>query len=335
MLSERLAAQLSCFAQLLCQPINRWEGFELSAPDSPTGSLRDQILYTSWALAALGAHPEADADERARAAAGLCAGIERLVQRRVWAAWAGTIEQIGESPDPVSAGYAAYAGSLATLLGLAASLGEQPYATDQLTLRWSHNSVFAYTHSQLLRELTAQMRADYGGAIACTEAMTSPSAMALVLWGLRLSAESRDSEHTGTGDRWLQTVRGKLALRGPRLPGRGALAASYHLRRRRAGMLSDPLEDAMALALMAPLNLELARELAPRHWPAVAQPERVASTLTLAFSALLALALDEPERAAQLSAAAEACPDSAEPWPRALLALIACGGLDFSMPSAT
>jgi hypothetical protein len=328
MLPEHLAVHLSCFEQLLCQPINRWEGFDLSAPDSPAGSLRDQILYTSWAMAALGAHPEASAEERACAAAGLRAGIERLIQRRVWAEWASATEQTGEIADPVAAGYAAYTGALATLLGLAASLGEQPYAVDQLTLRWSHDSVFAYTHSQLLRALTAQMRADYGGAIACTNSATSSSAMALVLWGLRLSAESIDPEQTTAGERWLLTVRGKLALRGPRLPGRGALAASYHLRRRRAGLLSDPLEDAAALALMAPLDLELAHELAPRHWPAVAQPERVASTLVLAFSALLALALDEPERAAQLRAAAEARPDNADPWPRALLALIACGGFD-------
>jgi hypothetical protein len=335
MLPEPLAAHLSHFTQLLAQPINRWEGFDLSAPASHSDTLREQILYASWALTGLGAHPEADAEERAQAATGLRAGIERLIQRRVWAAWAGATEQAGEIADPVASGYAAYSGALATLLGLATTLGEQPYADNALTLRWSHDSVFSYNHAQLLRMLAAQMRADYGGAIACTDATTTPTAMALVLWGLQLGTGVIEAEQSSAGARWLQTVRGQLALRGPRLPGRGALAASYHLRRRRAALLSDPLEDAMALALLAPLEPELTRELARRHWPAVAQPERVSSTLVLAFSALLALALAEPERALQLSEAAAARPDSTNPWPRALLALIACGGLASVAPIAS
>jgi hypothetical protein len=327
MLPEPLAAQLSHFTQLLNQPINRWEGFDLHAPAQHSDTLREQILYASWALAGLGAHPEADADERAQAAIGLRAGLERLIQRRVWAAWASATEQAGEIADPVASGYAAYSGALATLLGLAATLGEQPYADNALTLRWSHDSVFSYNHAQLLRMLAAQMRADYGGAIACVDGATTPTAMALVLWGLRIGSTMIEPEQSSAGSRWLQTVRGQLSLRGPRMPGRGALAASYHLRKRRAALLSDPLEDAMALALLAPLDPELTRELATRHWPAVAQPERVTSTLILAFSALLALALAEPERALQLSEAAATRPDSANPWPRALLTLVACGGL--------
>ncbi|PDV99621.1 hypothetical protein [Candidatus Viridilinea mediisalina] len=330
MLPERLATELNYFGELLCQPINRWEGFELSAPHSRTHGLREQIFYASWLMALLAKHPAVEADERSYALKALVTGINRLIQRRIWAPWANTIEQLGQVPDPIDRGHASYSGSLGTLLGLAASLGEHPYVADPVVLRWSHEFVFNYNHVQMLQSLSANMHKDESGAIVDQDETTSSSAMALVLWGLRLSPIMLEPDQQSASERWLKTLRNKLMLRGPRLPGRGLFAHSYHVRRRRASLRSDALEDAMTLALLAPVVPELAQELAPRHWPSVAQPERVTSTLVLAFSALAALALQEEERATQLSTAATARPDSDTPLPRALLGLGACGGL---MPS--
>ncbi len=332
MLPEHLLLHLNDLEQLLCQPINRWEGFDLSVPEGSTGSLCDQILYTSWAISALGLHAEATPEQRSRATRSLLAGIDRLIQRRVWANWANAAERAGETPDPIATGNVSYAGALATLLGLAANLGQQTDQNPLLTLRWSYDTVCSYTHPQVLLTLAAQMRANRGGAIATLDKTTSPSAMALVLWGLRLGAAHFDPEQVLVGERWMQTVREKLALSGPRIAGRGALAATYHIERHKGGLWSNPLEDAVALTLMAPLDPTLVRELAPRHWASVSRPSAVASVLVLAFSTLLAIELNEPERATQLSAALEVHPNRDLPLSRALIALTAAGGLAFTLP---
>ncbi|RRR76599.1 MAG: hypothetical protein EI684_02745 [Candidatus Viridilinea halotolerans] len=327
MLTEQLVTELNHFAQILSQPANRWDGFDLSTSHSPTNTLREQIFYASWLMAALAKHPDAGSEERNLAIDGLRSGMQRLIQRRIWAPWANTTEQRGEVPDPIEAGHASYSGSLTTLLGLAASLGEHPYAAEPVVLRWSHEFVCSYNHVQMLQCLSAKMHRDDSGAIVDYDETTSSSAMARILWGLRLSPVILEPDQNSTSERWLQTLRNKLVMRGPRMPGRGVFASSYQVRRRRASLRSEALEDAMALALLAPLAPDLAQEIAPRHWPSIAQPERVSSTLVLVFSALAALALKEDERATQLSAAAAARPDSGEPWPRALLALVACGGM--------
>ena len=327
MLPEHLLLHLNELEQLLCQPINRWEGFDLSIPEGSTGSLCDQILYTSWAISAIGLHTEATPEQRSRATRSLLAGIDRLIQRRVWANWANAAERVGETPDPIATGNVPYAGALATLLGLATTLGKQTTQTPLLTLRWSYDTVFSYTHPQVLLTLAAQMRAERGGAIATLDKMTSPSAMALVIWGLRLGAVNFDPEQALVSERWIQTVREKLALSGPRIAGRGALAATYHIERHKGGLWSNPLEDAVALALMAPLEPTLVRELAPRHWASVSRPGSVESILILAFSTLLAIELNETERATQLRAVLEAHPNRHLPLSRALIALTAAGGL--------
>jgi len=327
MLPEHLLFHLNDLEQLLCQPINRWEGFDLSIPEGSTGSLCDQILYTSWAASAMVLHTEATPDQRARATKSLLAAIDRLIQRRVWAHWANAAERAGENPDPIATGNIPFAGALATMLGLAAALGVQTAQTPLLTLRWSHDTVYSYTHPQILATLAAQMRVEQGGAIATLDKTTSPSAMALVLWGLRLGAANFDPEQALVGERWIETVREKLALSGPRIAGRGALAATYHIERRRGGLWSNPLEDAVALTLMAPLEPDLVRGLAPRHWTTVSRSNTAESILVLAFSTLLATELNESERATQLSAALEAHPKCNLPLPRALIALTAAGGL--------
>ncbi len=315
-------AQLERFVHLLCQPPNRWEGFALN-PAEGDEQLRLQILFSGWALAALATQPAVNAEQQQHILAGVGSAVDRLVQRRVWASWATTIEREGLHPDPVGTGNAAYAGALATLLGLSAVHGAPLYTSDPLLLHWSATSRFSYTHTRLVTTLATQMRADASGAIPCGPDRARASSMALVLWGLRLFDTANGTDHALAGTNWLQTFEERMALRGPRLPGRGALAGSYSPRQRRAALASNPSEDALALALMAPLAPELVARLATRHWPAA---ERQPASVR-AFSTLLAVELGEPDRASQLQASLEMPADAAGLISEAVLTIAACGGL--------
>ncbi|NCC32975.1 MAG: hypothetical protein EOM24_13305 [Chloroflexia bacterium] len=321
--------ELTYLEMLLCQPINRWDGFDLTQPEESEQNLRVQVLFTGIAIAALGLQPDATPEQQQRARVGVVAALERMVQRRIWAHWATPIDREGLVPDPIGAGFAAYSGALATLLGLAALLGEERYHDPPLEFRWSSTWRFSYTYAQLVGMLAAQMRADHGGAIATTNETTTPSAMALVLWGVHLADHIYGSEHTSAGQRWLQVLREQLVLRGPRLPNRGVFASGYNLKRRKATLTSNSLEDVMSLILMAPYASELTRELAVRHWPAVKQPERINSPLLLAFSSILATELGETERANALSLAASTSTEGATSpnWIEALLILGRAGGM--------
>lgn len=320
MLPDYLSAELDWITQILGQAPNRWDGFAPDLDHDHEG-LRAQILFTGWAAAALAAHASASPEQRDQALASLAAASERLIQRRVWATWATLTEQAGITPDPIHYGGAAFSGALTTLLGLSERLGVPRYHTDPLTLRWTAEYRFSYTHPQLNATLTAQMRTDPSGAIPYAPDKTSASAMALILWGLQLAnVASPDLQ-----ERWLQTVRNRMILRGPRLPNRGAFAASYNPRTRRASFTSQPLEDALALALMAPLAPDLVKERASRHWPVAEQSNAGASLL--AISALLAGGIAEPERAERLLSTSAAHPDGNAALSRALRILVHCGGL--------
>lgn len=341
MLPDRLGAYLRYFVGLLDQPPNRWQGFDQSALDARDTELRPQVLFAGCALAALLAHPEASPAEAAQAQAGLAAAGDRLIQRRIWAAWATITERAGLQPDPIDAGYAAYSGAIATLLGLSAAVGGAPrYQDDPFSLHWSSDARFGYTYPELAETLATQLRASPDGAIACAGATANASSMALVLLGLRLYDCAFGSDRAAANERWLTTLRERIALRGPQLPGRGALAASYHTRRRRAALSSDLLEDAMGLALTAPLAPELIRTLAARHWSAANRLREAGSPLALAFSYLLAVELGDETQAATLLAAVDTRlgpvedgggrryeGTSATPWLTGVIALGEAGGL--------
>lgn len=304
MLPERLAAYLTYLSGLANQPANRWEGFATQAPDGPETSLSGQISFAGCALAALATHPGADPLEQSRARSGLAQLIDRMIQRRVWAGWAAATERAGRIPDPIAAGNAGYSGALAMLLGLYSVAGGDRRFADPFILHWSSEARFSYDQATLIGQLWQQLRASPDGAIVCEPDLARPQAMAQVLWALRLHDRAFGSDYAAVGELWLGTLRERMAMRGPRLPGRGALAASYNPRRRAASLSSDLLSDAWALALTAPLAPELARALAQRHWPTIGRGEPGAA-LPLAFSYLLAVELGERERAAELLAACE------------------------------
>jgi hypothetical protein len=303
MLPERLAGYLEVLGSLAEQAPNRWDGFDLDAPDTPATSLRDQIFFTGLATATLATHPEALPAERERAQAATAALVERLLQRRVWAGWANATERAGLLPDPISAGGGAYAGRLAMLLGCASVIGaEQPYLRDPFVLRWSSTARFGATYPALIAGLERLVSNHPDGAVATAGAGAQPHDMAHILWALRLHDCAFGSTYAAANERWLTTLRTQMAQTGPRLPGRGALRSSFHVDRRRANLMSDPLIDAWALAFTAPLDPAYIGPLAERHWPALRGLQGRRQILPLALSYLLAVHLGRAELAAQLQA---------------------------------
>ncbi len=307
MLPERLAGYLTFIAHLAEQAPNRWDGFDLEAPDAPATSLRDQIFFAGLAAAVLAAHPDALPAEREQAQVAVSALVERLLQRRVWAAWATATERAGLLPDPISAGAGAYAGRLAMLLGCAGAVGaEQPYIRDPFVLRWSGVSRFGTTYSALIAGLERQITNHPAGAVGTAGDVAQPHDMAHILWALQLHDQTCGSAHAAANERWLTTLRTQLAQTGPRLFGRGALSSSFHLDRRRANLTSDPLLDAWALALTAPLDPDRVGQIAARHWPAVRGFQTRRNVLPLLFSYLLAVHLGRTAVSDELRAWADA-----------------------------
>lgn len=339
MLPERLSAYLTYLEHLTTQPANRWEGFDLRAPDVRESSLGSQICFVGCALAALATHPDAGPDEQTRARDALPAAIERMAQRRVWAAWAQETERRGRLPDPVGEPNAGYSGPLTMLVGLYERAGGDGRYSEPLALHWSSGARFAYAFVDLAETLWRQARANRDGAVASADDLAYPHDMAHVIWALSLYDRAYDDKRAAACAPWLAALRERLALGGPRLPGRGVLAASYNIRRRAAALTSDPLIDAWTLALLATLEPELTRTLATRHWPATARITENGPGLTLAFSYVLAIELGEAERAAALHKAIEVRLDPVEddcgrryggpaaPWVTALVAIGEAGGL--------
>lgn len=344
--SDRLTGYLSFLAGLAEQAPNRWEGFDLRGPDERTTSLRDQIGFAGLALAVLASHPEAGPIKRERARTGVTALAARLAQRRVWATWAAETERAGRLPDPIAEGNAGFVGQLAGLLGLATLLGAPPL-DDPLSLRWSSDFHFSYGIVDVAETLWRRARAHPDAAVASAPDLARPHEMAHVLWALRLSDLAHDTDYYAAAEPWLRALRERLALRGPRLPGRGALAGSYNLRRRSASFGGDRLTDAWTLALLAPLAPELAGELAPRHWAGAGKVAERGPALELAFDYLLAVELGREDLAAQLLAAADArfgpvddaggrrySDAPAAAWVTALIAIGEAGGLGLLLEQA-
>jgi hypothetical protein len=228
------------------------------------------------------------------------------------------------------------------LFGLQAALGGQVrYADDPFVLRWSADVRASYTVDDLAEALWRQVRASPDGAIFCEGETASASAMAAVLWALRLHDRAYGGDYGAAGATWMVTLAERMAIRGPRLPGRGALAGSYSLRGRRASFSGDSLEDAWALAMTAPLDRDLAAGLAERHWLALPKICERGEPLAVAFSYLLAVELGDAGRAAQLLAYADERLGAVEdeecgrryagapvaPWVTALYAIGESGGM--------
>ncbi|NJN15098.1 MAG: hypothetical protein HC822_01720 [Oscillochloris sp.] len=223
---------MNYFAQLTEQPPNRWEGFDLGDPGSRTTSLRDQLTFTGLALVILACAPEADAAERERGLAGLTAISARLGQRRIWADAALVAERAGLLPDPISEGNAGFAGQLAAIYSLRALLGIAPPEDEPVELRWLSDFCFRYPPADLTATLVRRMREWPDGGVPSYGTVALPYEMLHVLWALHLSDRAFGGDHAGAGDRWLSALEERIALRGPRMFGRGVFAGTYDLKRR-------------------------------------------------------------------------------------------------------
>ncbi|EFO81081.1 hypothetical protein OSCT_1065 [Oscillochloris trichoides DG-6] len=342
MLPERLTAYLRYCTRLALQAPNRWDGFDLHAPDARPTALRNQIFFVGCALAALARHPHAAQEERAMAVDALADLTDRMIQRRVWAAWATETERTSLRPDPVDAGYGTYTAPLAMLFGLQGVLGGQVrYGEDPFTLRWSADVRSCYTVRELIAALAKQSQDSPEGAIRCEGDLATPSAMAALVWALRLHDLAYATEYGTSGTTWLKTLGERMAIRGPRLFNRHTLAAGWNIANRRASGSADGLEDAWALALSAPLDRELIAGLAERYWAGADKLRERGDALSLGFSYLLAVELGETQLAASLLASAEQrfgfdeddeqgrrIKDSpVTPWVTALFAIGEAGGM--------
>ncbi len=342
MLPERLTAYLRYFTRLALQAPNRWEGFDLRDPDTRPTALRNQIFFAGCALAALARHPHAEQDERAMAVTALADLTDRLIQRRVWAAWANEIERTSLRPDPVDAEYGTYTTALAMLFGLQGVLGGQVrYGEDPFTLRWSADVRSSYTVRELIEALWKQTQQSPEGAIRCEGDLATASAMAALVWALRLHDLAYATEYGASGAIWLKTLGERMAIRGPRILNRHTLAAGWNVSNRRASGAADDLEDAWALALSAPLERELIAGLAERYWAGTEKIRERGDALEIGFSYLLAVELGKTELAASLLASAEqrfgfeedetqgrwVKGVAATPWVTALFAMGEAGGM--------
>ncbi len=351
MLSERLTAYLRYCTRLALQAPNRWEGFDLHAPDARLTALRHQIFFVGCALAALARHPDAEQEERSMAVAALADLTDRMIQRRVWAAWASETERSGLRPNPVDMEYGSYTAPLAMLFGLQGVLGGQVrYGEDPFTLRWSADVRRCYTVRELIEALVKQAQDSPEGAIRCEGDLATPSGMAALVWALRLHDLAYATEYGTIGATWLKTLGERMAIRGPRLFNRHTLAAGWNVTSRKASGSADGIEDAWALALSAPLDRDLIAGLAERYWVGAEKMGERGDALLLGFSYLLAVELGQSERAASLLSSAEQRfgfaedaeqgrwikESAATPWVTALFAIGEAGGmarlLDAALP---
>ncbi len=264
MLNDRLAAYLSYFERLATQPSNRWAGFYLTTHEDHNPGLHFQLAFPCYALAALCLHPDAEADDQERCRTAIAAFIDRMLQRRVWASWSIEIERQGITPDPLLEGNLHYGGHLAMMIGLFEAIGGDQRYDEPFKLVWSSNDRFSYTHTTLVEHLSQQMRSSAQRGIECAPGRLSAAAMTHALWALALHDGLHESDSTIVTNEWLAFMQRHLVLRGPLLPGRGALSTVYLTRLRLAVPFSRNITDGWALAFLACLAPQLVQELAPR-----------------------------------------------------------------------
>ncbi|MCU0492496.1 MAG: hypothetical protein MUD01_12970 [Chloroflexaceae bacterium] len=321
MLNERLSRYLNALEGLALQPANRWDGFVTNVSEGGNFALHLQLALPCYALAALHMHPEAEAEEQARAHKAMVALVERALQRRVWAERASEIEQRSVLPDVIAEGHIHYSAHLAMMIGaLEMATGDRRY-DEPFTLFWHSDARFSYTHTSLASAIARQMRATEHGGVESSPGRVVPFTMHHAIWALALHDASHNDSLADAGKRWQQHLANHMVLAGPTLPGRGAFRASYNPRMRSGSLWSNPLCDAWSLATLAALAPELTQQQARRFWPRlrrngaeshapmaarlVAQ-QQGDSALATAWSYLLAVELDDASQCSALLAYAEA-----------------------------
>jgi hypothetical protein len=355
-MNDRLRAYLNYFERLATQPSNRWDGFAAEATEEGYFGLRFQLGFLCYALAALCLHPGATPEEQERCRRAMGALLARMLQRRVWAYWGIAAERQGTSPDPLYKGNLQYSAQLGMMIGAYEAAAGDARFDEGFTLHWSSDERFDYTHTLLIETLAQQMRANAYRAAECAPGIVYPSCVSHALWALRLHDNLHGSDNSGAAQAWIDFMSRRLALGGPRLPGRGALSAAYATRSGLAAPFSTNFGDAWSLALLAPLAPEPARSLASRFLPRIRRlgdglayapsagrlrrAQRGEQAAATAFAYLLAVELDNTPLAESLLRYADSRLDPSEedgerryqgclapPLVTALFALGEAGGL--------
>ena len=322
-------------SRVALQPNNRWEGFEPERREYGY-ALHFQISAAGWLAAALAQHPSASPEQQASAREALGNLAERMLQRRVWAYRSEELIERGLRPNPLDEGNLGYTGHLIMLIALYEASGGDDRFREPIPLIWNAEQRFPLRYTDFIATVARWMAASPIGACPSHNDTVRVSCMAAALWATRLADQDRPEENlTARHAIWLQFVETHMLISGPRLPGRGALRASYDHQKRRGALLSEPLHDYWGLALTAPFAPELVQRglarILPNMQKLVPHEER---WLELAFAELLAVECGETALAEQLAnhlEKASTLPTSA----RFVHALARLDGLGRCFPNAT
>lgn len=264
MLNERLSGYLNYFEELAEQPPNHWDGFYLTQHEHRNFALRFQIAFACYALGALCLHADAERVDQERALRAMVALIERMQQRRIWAYWSIDAERRGINPDPVYRANAQYAGHLAMMLGIFEAAGGDERYDETFTLLWTSSEQFSYSHHTLIYALWQQMLDNHHHGIDGDAGRTYLIHMNPVMWAHVLHDAMHGSTYQAINDEWIEFVRRRMILHGPRMQGRGVFSFLYMSNVHMPVTTGINFVDAYTLSFMALLYPELVQSLYPR-----------------------------------------------------------------------
>ncbi len=310
--SRLLQAYLTTFERLALQPRDEWRGFFVPRSEAMNFGLRFQLAFPCYAVAAIA---DVLPDERERCLRTMAGLLDRMLDRRTWAYWS----QATGSHDPVGLANIQYSGHLGHMIGLFELLGGDDRFDRPFRFEWQGRAV-EYTHQQLVAALYEQMQRNHYHGVECEPGNTYVACTDHALWATALHDRLHGTSYETVNQKWLSYLERRLAFRGPRVIGRGAVTAIYFTRLKLAAPLGLNFMDAWSLALMAPLAPELTRRLAQRLWPRLrsagntlylpsaaiwTRMEGSDTAVNTGFAYLLAVELGDHERARALRAYAE------------------------------
>lgn len=310
--NKLLRAYLAAFERLALQPRDEWRGFFVPRNEGMNFGLRFQLAFPCYAVAAI---MRAVPEERDRCFPIMAGFIDRMLDQRTWEYWA----RATGSHDPVGRANIQYSGHLGHLIGLYESLGGDDRWDRPFRFEWQGRAT-EYTHQQLVAALYRQMRHNRYHGVECEPGNTYVACTDHALWATLLHDRLHGTAYATVNREWLAFLERRLAFRGPRIMGRGAVSAIYFTRLGLAAPLGLNFMDAWSLSFMAPLAPELTRRLAERLWPRLraagdtlmlpsagiwTRMEGSDTAVNTGFAYVLAVELGDRERAAALRAYAE------------------------------
>lgn len=175
----RSAGQLKFLLDLAEQPTDTWRGFDRPRSEQYSDSAtKFQVAYTIYALAGF-LLLEPDRGPRIGAAMGML--VDRLLQPRCWDYWLAC----SETPDPVAAGNAMYAGHLLLAMGVVEARAGATRWDHAFELRGGGHS-FRHDHHTLAAAIERQMRDGALHGVPCQRGLLFVQCSNFEALGLRL-----------------------------------------------------------------------------------------------------------------------------------------------------